>query len=244
MNYGIVHYNTPELTTCLIASIRKWDDAAKIFIFENSDKSPLEDIWGDLTVFDNTKGQLIDFEKLIEEAHKFLSPSSWIGHLATKTTNNFGSMKHAASVQWLIENLKDSFLLLDSDVLLKKCPLDLVTEKICSGSIDFLSKTVYRIAPYICYLNYDEMIKNNIKFFDIKTFDSCYYNKDTGGTFLSEITNKHLEFNQFNWMDYCVHFGNGSWRVFGNISNLKNASYGNFKTFLLEHKKLWLDIQS
>ena len=108
MKYGIVHYNTPELTTCLIASIRKWDDKPEIFIFENSDKKPLEDVWGDLTIFDNTKGQLIDFEKLIEEAHKYLSPSSWNGHIATKPTNNFGSMKHASSVQWLIEKLKDN----------------------------------------------------------------------------------------------------------------------------------------
>lgn len=244
MNYGIVHYNTPELTTCLIASIRKWDKDAKIFIFENSNKSPLEDNWGDLTIFDNTKGQLIDFNILIEEAHKYLSPSSWRGHVATKPTNNFGSMKHAASVQWLIENLKSDFLLLDSDVLLKKSPLDLATNKICSGSIDALTKTAYRIAPYICYLNYNEIQKNGIKFFDVKTFDACYYNKDTGGTFLIEIMNKHLEFNEFNWMDYCVHFGNGSWRVLGNQSNLKNASNGTFYTFLMENKNLWQSIQS
>ena len=244
MNYGIVHYNTPELTTCLIASIKKWDKDAKIFIFENSNKRPLEDIWGNLTIFDNTKGQLIDFEKLIKEAHKYLSPNSWRGHIATKSTNNFGSMKHASSVQWLIENLKDNFLLLDSDVLLKKSPLNLITDKICSGSIDFLTNTIYRIAPYICYLNYNEMIKNNIKFFDIRTFDACYYNKDTGGTFLTEIMNRHLEFNKFNWMEYCVHFGNGSWRVLGNRSNLKNASIGSFYSFLMENKELWQSTQS
>ena len=241
MNYGIVHYNTPELTTCLIASIRKWDKDAKIFIFENSNKRPLEDIWDDLTIFDNTKGQLIDFEKLIEEAHKYLSPNSWKAHLATIKTNNFGSMKHAASVQWIIENLKSNFLLLDSDVLLKKSPLDLITNKICSGSIDFLTNTIYRIAPYICYLNYNEMILNNIKFFDIRTFDAAYYDKDTGGSFLKELEKKKIEFNHFNWLDYCVHFGNGSWR-FGNISaNLPNSSKGTFQQFLAENKIYWMN---
>lgn len=238
MKYGIVHYNTPELTTCLIASIRKWDDKPEIFVFENSDKRPLEDIWGDLTIFDNTQGQLIDFNKLIVEAHKYLSPHSWQAHLATIKMNNFGSMKHAASVQWLIENLKDSFLLLDSDVLLKKNPSDLITEKICSGSIDAISNTVYRIAPYICFLNYPELIKNEIKFFNIKTFDAAYYNSDTGGTFLQEIEQKHIEFNKFNWVDYCVHFGNGSWRQ-GNLANLAFSCRGNYKQFLTENRQYW-----
>ena len=238
MKYGIVHYNTPELTTCLISSIKRWDEDATIFIFENSDKRPLEDVFGDLIIFDNSKGQLIDFSKLIEEAHNHLSPASWQAHLASIETNNFGSMKHAASVQWLIDNVADSFLLLDSDVLLKKSPLDLATDKICSGSIDYLTPQFYRIAPYICYLNYSELAKHNVKFFDIKTFDSVHYDTDTGGTFLKELEQKHIEFNRFDWMEYCVHFGNGSWRTCKK-ANLKNASVGTYQMFLLEHKHLW-----
>ena len=56
--------------------------------------------------------------------------------------------------------------------------------------------------------------------------------------------NRHLEFNKFNWMEYCVHFGNGSWRVLGNRSNLKNASIGSFYSFLMENKELWQSTQS
>jgi len=239
MNYGIVHYNTPELTTCLISSIKKWDKDAQIFIFENSDKRPIEDVFGDLTIFDNSKGQLIDFNELIKEAHKHLSKRSWEAHLATIKTNNFGSMKHAASVQWLIENLKRNFLLLDSDVLLKKSPLDLHTDKICSGSIDAISPTVYRIAPYICYLNYSVLVENDVNFFDIKTFDSAYYDKDTGGSFLKELQQKNIEFNHFKWEDYCIHFGNGSWRCGNKKANLKQTSAGTFQHFLLKNKIYW-----
>lgn len=238
MKYSIVHFNTPELTTCLISSIKKWDKEANIYIFENSNKRPLIDIFGDLTIFDNTKEQLINFNSLINEAHNYLSPISWNAHLATIKINNFGSMKHAASIQWLIEHIKDNFLLLDSDVLLKKSPLDLNTDKICSGSIDKFKDGKIRIAPYICFLNYNKLIENNILFFNIKTFDANSYDTDTGGTFLKDIKNKNILFNEFIWQDYCVHFGNGSWRQC-NSSNLLNANNGTYKDFLIKYSELW-----
>lgn len=235
MNYGIVHYNTPELTTCLIASIRKWDNDAKIFIFENSNKNPLEDIWGDLTIFDNTREQLIDFEKLIDENKKYLNPKSLEAHSHGCL---FGSLKHSASIQWLIDNLNNNFILMDSDILLKKSPLDIIDKDfiVC----DFLISNNYaiRILPFMCYININILKKYNIRFLDISRFDSCYLWTDTGGTFCRDILSNNVPYKRYNIYDYIVHFGNGSWRKF-NTANLPNTEKGNYAEFLIKYKELW-----
>ena len=62
MNFVIVHFNTPEVTTCLIRSIFKFHTDAKIIVFDNSEKRPFEKIICD-TYYDNTKNQIIDFQK-------------------------------------------------------------------------------------------------------------------------------------------------------------------------------------
>ena len=68
INFVIVHYNTPELTTCLCCSILKQHNDAKIFIFDNSDKRPfMNSELFDATYFDNTKGQIIDFDAKLKE---------------------------------------------------------------------------------------------------------------------------------------------------------------------------------
>ena len=41
IKFCIVHYNTPDLTSALISSIRKQVKNAKIYIFDNSDKERL-----------------------------------------------------------------------------------------------------------------------------------------------------------------------------------------------------------
>lgn len=237
MKYGIVHYNTPELITCLISSIRKFDNKAEIFIFENSDKLKFNNLFENIKIIDNSKQEIINFDDLIKESKKYLSADSWNFHV-NKSKNNFGSMKHAASVEYLINYIKDNFILLDSDVLLKKSPLELKTEKICSAGLSYYNNKPTRILPYICYLNYNELMKNKIHFFDITKMDSCKESKDTGGSFYSDIISKNLSFNLIKWEDYCVHFGNGSWRT-SDKANLNGTSKGTYKEFLMQYKDLW-----
>jgi hypothetical protein len=62
-NILIVHYNTPYLTECLVRSINLFVKDAKIFIFDNSTEKPFTAKFDNVTIFDNTKGQIINFDK-------------------------------------------------------------------------------------------------------------------------------------------------------------------------------------
>ena len=62
-NIVIIHYNTPHLTECLVRSINMFMDNAIIYIFDNSDKYPFTAEFDNVTVFDNTKGQIINFDE-------------------------------------------------------------------------------------------------------------------------------------------------------------------------------------
>ena len=108
---AIVHYNTPELTEACIWSIRKHGGTNyHVTVFDNSDKRPFTKKMDGVTVIDNTKGQIIDFERELAKYRK----------AKYGKVNNYGSDKHIMSVQKLWDILPDGFLLLDSDVLLKQ----------------------------------------------------------------------------------------------------------------------------
>ena len=66
-NIVIVHYNTPKLTECLVKSINKFVEGAKIFIFDNSNKSPFTAKFDNVTIYDNTNGQIIDFDEWLKK---------------------------------------------------------------------------------------------------------------------------------------------------------------------------------
>ena len=64
-NFVTVNFNTPELVDALIKSIYKNSGVPEkdinIIVFDNSDKRPF--VSDKVTVLDNTKGQIIDFDK-------------------------------------------------------------------------------------------------------------------------------------------------------------------------------------
>ena len=236
MKYGIVHYNTPELTTCLIASVLKHDELAEFYIFENSDSRKLdipEGLCSHITILDNSKGALLDFNGLIQESQRYLP----LERQGKPTSNNYGSLKHASSVQYLIDYIKDSFILLDSDVLIKKLPLAL-----CKDSIvcDFLIKcgNPLRVLPFLCYLHYPSLLEKNLKFFDISRFDAGDISLDTGGSFCKDIISTGVRVVRINLNDYIVHFGNGSWRGVRTKSNLANCHGVHWAEFLVTYKDL------
>ena len=229
MKFCIVHYNTPELTTCLCASINKFHEDAEIIIFENSDKRPFpSDLFDNVIILDNSKGQLIDFNKVITENSKYLTEDEITLHNTYGC--NWGSIKHSASIQWLIDNLNESFILLDSDVLLKKSLNDFFNSNEIIGDVE-----QDRFVPYVCFL--PKSLKE--KFLDIRRFNACKMNTDTGGTFLQDIVKNKTPLKRIKWTEYVVHYGNGSWRNSKTTGNLPGSENGNYKNFLLKYKDLY-----
>jgi hypothetical protein len=61
---AIVSYNTPELIAAAIMSLRKHGGQDwRVVVFDNSDERPFTCKMKNVEVVDNTKGQIIDFDK-------------------------------------------------------------------------------------------------------------------------------------------------------------------------------------
>ena len=101
-NIVIIHYNTPYLTECLVRSINLFIKNAVIYIFDNSDKDPFIKRFDNVIILDNTKGQIIDFDKWLEKYPKRKSSNGRV--------NNWGSAKHCYSVEKCMEILNDNFI--------------------------------------------------------------------------------------------------------------------------------------
>ena len=202
----IVHYNTPVLTDATIRSIWKHTPDAKITVFDNSDKYPLREIDG-VTVIDNTKEQVLDFDEMI---------ASFPNRKESGT--GYGSAKHCYTVDYCMDLFKDGFVLLDSDVLVKKDLSDLFDESVCWVGQPHLSVKhavgIVRLYPFCCFINTDLCAENNIRYFDRNHMwelsdppIGCWY--DTGAWFL-EAT-KYLPHREIPVSEYVEHYGRGSW---------------------------------
>ena len=76
-NILIVHYNTPELTTATVLSIRKHTPGCRIIIFDNSNMRPFPAMEG-VEIIDNTRRQVIDFDKwLAGYPDKLTTAANW-----------------------------------------------------------------------------------------------------------------------------------------------------------------------
>ena len=111
-NIVIIHYNTPYLTECLVRSINLFVRDAVIYIFDNSDKSPFVAKFDNVTILDNTKGDIINFDEWLKKY-----PRRSMSH---GRVNGWGSAKHCYSVEKCMELIGENFFLLDSDILLKR----------------------------------------------------------------------------------------------------------------------------
>jgi len=234
MTFVIVHFNTPELTTCLCSSIRKYHPLDKIIIFDNSNKKPFKNsALFNAEYIDNTKEQIIDFN------NEFKKTKLKIDDLIVRI-NNLGSAKHCFTIDYLIKNLKcDEFCLLDSDILLKK-KIDFCNNKyITVGELNKKERNEknvrkYRILPFIQYFNLKEIKKQNINYFDfsrILGFDAEYTRGyDTGASFYEDVKQKKLKIkSNINLDKYMIHFKGGSW----------NKQKISFQEWLLNNKSLW-----
>lgn len=210
----IIHFNTPDLTYCLVRSINKYTPGATIYIFDNSDKKPFLNTFDNVTVFDNTKGQIIDFNEVLKK---------YPLHVKSRgKTNNYGSAKHAISIQKCVELIGENFVLLDSDVLLKRDITPIFNDKYVwvAGTEYWTNKSIVgatkrkRVCPFITFMNVDKMKDLGIEFYN----DTHMLGFNNGpkceeyetGVWFYEITPKELR-REINYSDYVVHFRAGSW---------------------------------
>ena len=214
-NIVIVHYNTPHLTECLVRSINLFVKDAVIYIFDNSDKLPFTATFDNVTVLDNTKGQIIDFNKWLGQYPK--------RNLSHGRVNEWGSAKHCYSVEKCMELIGDSFFLLDSDILLKKDISELADDECIyvGETVTQPLSTIKRILPFLCYINVNMCKENNVHYFDRNYMHGLSYTVnnssadkyDTGAGFYmgaSKFKHKDIKLN-----DYIVHYGHGSWNKRG-----------------------------
>lgn len=221
MHVAIVHFNTPELTTATIKSIWKHTPGCKITVFDNSTERPFPKMDG-VFILDNTKGQLIDFDKMLAE----------FPEKQDLTINHWGSAKHCKTIDYLWGIFPSGFILMDSDVLVKKDISDLVDKtKAFSGEVfQDLRYPVFwvpRVLPYICWINVPLCRQKGIKYFDAnrnwKLHPGDYTTWfDTGASFFEDCADKRLKWNNIKVEDYVEHFAGGSYHPTGSRNKWLN----------------------
>ena len=234
---AIVHYNTPELTEAAILSVRKHcTEDYRFTVFDNSDKRPFKTKLKGVTVIDNTKGQVIDFDK---ELAKY-PDKEW--DMAKKS--NHGSFKHIISVQKLWEMLPDGFILLESDVLITK-NFDFLWNKefAAAGKVQYFRnrrREKDRLLPWLCYMNVPKLIKHGARYFDPMRCWNLQPGEDnpgnwwdTGACLLDDIRKikPYLVCRCYSGLDqYYIHYNGGSWRS-NDLENQLN--------FINQYRNLW-----
>lgn len=233
----IINFNTQRLTEACIRSINKYTPGCKIYVFDNSDKEKFCNEFNNVEVIDNTNGEIIDFEKWL---------SQYPGKRISGKINNWGSAKHTYSIEKCMEMLNKPFLLLDSDVLIKKDISDFFDESVCCVGeiVTRKTTTIQRFLPFICFINTTMCKNNNIHYFNEKYTDSLVADKegskyDTGAWFYSAIKKINLPYKTVKISEYIEHFESGSWRNnFEKASGIKHLSA---EDWLAMHKDLWLN---
>lgn len=218
-NIVIIHYNTPHLTECLVRSINMFVEDAIIFIFDNSDKYPFTAGFDNVVLMDNTKGQIINFDEWLEKYPKKISSPGRV--------NNWASAKHCYSVEKCIELIGENFILLDSDVLLKRDISNLYDDRaVYIGEIATQPRsTIKRVLPFICFINVEMLKKNEKHYFDENYMHGLCCNivnkradsYDTGaGFYINTLDLPHMD---IICEDYITHYGHGSWNKEGYTYN-------------------------
>lgn len=203
---AIVYFNTLELTTALVKSILKFSPGNRIIIFDNSDRIPFPEMEG-VIVLDNTKGQLVDFE-----AMKARYPNS------RETAYYQASAKHIASVDYLFDVCPNGFMLMDSDILLKKDINPLFDDAVAwTGMREDPPNwfSMERLAPYLLWINVPLCRKHGVRFwherkvYKLSHDGAPFY--DTGASFYEDCNKAGLEGRKINIYEYIIHFGSASY---------------------------------
>ena len=209
IDVAIVHYNTPKMTEATIRSLEKVCPGCHVVIFDNSDIKPFTKEFYNVEIIDNTKGQIVDFDKMLSRFPK--------REIYDRNKSNFGSAKHCRSVDVLFRYLPDGFVLMDSDILVFKDIKDFVDTKKAIIGHENRKEGVLLIDPFICWLNVPMLRKNKIKYFNGTKMWALSDKKpnnryDTGAWVFEEVRKKRLPWSGMDIWNYIVHFGHGSWR--------------------------------
>ena len=160
---AIIHFNTPELTEALVKSIRKHGgEEYMVYILDNSNERPFTKKMKGVKVFNNRKGQIIDFEK---ELAKYPERDEKIG---CAKGCYFGSDVHMMSVQKMWELVPEGFILMDSDILIK-APFDwmFMEDQCCCGYIsNVTAKRIPRLLPLLSWINVPMCVAGGARYFD------------------------------------------------------------------------------
>ena len=226
---AMIHFNTPEITEAAVQSIRKHGgEKYEIVIFDNSADStttlgtnkarPFTAKLPGVTVIDNTRGQVIDFDKFLAE---YPDREPYWAMLS-----NFGSAKHIRTVQELWRLIPQGFVLLEGDAILTK-PIDWMWRKEFAtvGKIEWKPNNpiqIPRYYPFLLYMNVPKLVAKGVSFFDPKrcwalqkgemTRGNWY---DTAASLLEDVINGKPELVGWNVKEldtYFLHYHGGSWR--------------------------------
>jgi len=214
----IVNYNTPELTAAAVRSLWKHHPNCRIVVFDNSDRLPsggLNRFNRQIEIVDNTKGQIIDFDSYLQQF-----PNKETGSV---NKSNYGSTKHALSVQWMIDNTDEPFVLMDSDVLVFQSincfcnPRYAFVAHIGCNTYRRFGLEIYRAEPLLCYINAPMLRKYGIRYFNpdyMWALSNVSPNNryDTGAWLLKDVQEHNLPYLDVDTSHYILHFGHGSWK--------------------------------
>ena len=251
---AIINFNTPELTEAAILSLKKHGGGEyRVVVFDNS--APSTDrktgevfparpfkvsgkMLGAVEVIDNTKGQVIDFDK---ELAKYPNKNAVIG---CAKCNEWGSVKHMMTVQKLWELLPDGFVLMESDVLIKRSIDEFFNEgwSVYGYHQKHQPDNYYQIGrmlPMLCWLNVPMFRREGVNYFDpnrafglkpnYKDRTNWY---DTGASLLEDII-KHrprLRGWHVDIRNFLEHYGSASW---------KRNDVQSHRDWLNSHRDLW-----
>lgn len=192
----------------------------RVVVFDNSDERPFEDATN-VTIYDNTKGQIIDFDA---ELAKYPERDRSIG---CAKGCEFGSVKHMMTVQKLWELLPQGFVLMESDILIKKNIDEFFDEGYsvygyCQKAQPHNPFNIGRMLPMLCWMNVPMLTKEGAKYFDpTRTYGllpggrqnrNNWY--DTGAVLLEDILTKRPRLKGYHRdiREFVEHYGSGSWQ--------------------------------
>ena len=156
-------------------------------------------------------------------------------------SNKWGSAKHCYSVEKCIQIINENFILLDSDILIKRDVSSLWDEtKMYVGEVINQPKSsIKRILPYICFLNVKMMKEHNVHYFDQEYMHGLKYTVDgdmydTGAGFY--LAAKKYPSKQIKTDEYAIHYSGGSW---AKEKELKYKHAYTPEQWLTRYVKLW-----
>lgn len=224
-NIVIINYNTPTFIDKLIRSINHFVKDAVIYVFDNSDTIKFENTFDNVNIIDNTKGYIINFDSFLDQYKN--------KNLSGGRLNKWASAKHCYTIEKCIEMFDENFILLDSDVLLKKDISELFDNSYVYVAEELTQENgIKRVSPHLCFINVELCKKNNIHYFDDRYMHGLHVtsmsdNYDTGAGFL--INAKNFNHKNIKYNDYIVHYGHGSWSKYANKKELTPDDF--FKTY-------------